>query len=239
MKGLVDSAPSSKPRQTRPRSQSAKTPSSKPAAAPSANRGHHQALVAGGTSGGAGADVVVPEKTVDDTKRDLVVTLLANGASRRHVAQQVGLSEADVFRIEEDYYTGQAQLSEHARLMKQMARLDQVLSLLHARVQTSVFDNPDADPKYFDALLKTIDQTSELMGLKKTRIQTEVRVIEERQVNIIVAYTRAVVEAIEGHLRPYLSIEGRRALDANRETWLSQAAADSADTLRATAPMEM
>jgi len=238
MKGLVDSAPSSKPRQTRPRSQSAKTPSSKPAAAPSANRGHHQALIAG-AGAGAGADLVVPEKAVDDTKRDLVVTLLANGTSRRQVAERVNLSEAEVFRIEEDYYTGQAQLSEHARLMKQMARLDQVLSLLHARVQTSVFDNPDADPKYFDALLKTIDQTSELMGLKKTRIQTEVRVIEERQVNIIVAYTRAVVEAIEGRLRPYLSAEGRRALDANRETWLSQAAADSADTLRATAPMEM
>ena len=181
----------------------------------------------------------VTEEQVDEAKRNLVVGALLKGGTRGDVAHQAGLSEAQVFRIEEEYYTGQAMLSEHARLMKQMARLDRVLGMLDARVQSALLANPEGDPKYFDSILKAIDQVSDLMGLKKTRIQTEVRVIEERQVSIIVAFTRSVVEAMEAHLRPMLTMAGREQLEERREEWLAQATAASAEILEATAPMEM
>ena len=176
---------------------------------------------------------------VDEAKRNLVINALVKGGTRGDVAHQAGLSEAQVFRIEEEYYTGQAMLSEHARLMKQLARLDRILGMLDARVQSALLANPDADPKYFEALLKAIDQVSDLMGLKKTRIQTEVRVIEERQVEVIVSFTRSVVEAMEARLRPMLTIAGREELEARREEWLAQATAASAQILEATAPMEL
>ena len=94
---------------------------------------------------------------VDEAKRNLVVGALVKGGTRGDVAHQAGLSEAQVFRIEEEYYTGQAMLSEHARLMKQMARLDRVLGMLDARVQSALLSNPEGDPKYFDSILKAID----------------------------------------------------------------------------------
>ena len=65
------------------------------------------------------------------------------------------------------------------------------------------------------------------------------RVIEERQVNIIVAFTRSVVEAMEAHLRPMLTMAGREQLEAKREEWLAQATQASAEILEATAPMEL
>lgn len=185
------------------------------------------------------ARVSVTDGQVDEAKRNLVINALLKGGTRGDVAHQAGLSEAQVFRIEEEYYTGQAMLSEHARLMKQMARLDRVLGMLDARVQSALIANPDSDPKYFDSILKAIDQVSELMGLKKTRIQTEVRVIETRQVEVVVAFTRSVVEAMEARLRPMLTVAGREELEANRETWLAQATQASAEILEATAPMEL
>nr|DAV97380.1 MAG TPA: hypothetical protein [Caudoviricetes sp.] len=232
MKGLVDSSPSSKPRRTGSQSRPAKTPSS--------GRGAIKRVVdAPPPTEGVVARRSVTEEQVDEAKRNLVVNALLKGGTRGDVAHQAGLSEAQVFRIEEEYYTGQAMLSEHARLMKQLARLDRILGMLDARVQSALLANPDADPKYFEALLKAIDQVSDLMGLKKTRIQTEVRVIEERQVNIIVAFTRSVVEAMEAHLRPMLTMAGREQLEAKREEWLAQATQASAEILEATAPMEL
>lgn len=181
----------------------------------------------------------VTDGQVDEAKRNLVVNALLKGGTRGDVAHQAGLSEAQVFRIEEEYYTGQAMLSEHARLMKQLARLDRVLGMLDARVQSALLANPDGDPKYFDSILKAIDQVSELMGLKKTRIQTEVRVIETKQVEVIVSFTRSVVEAMEARLRPMLTIAGREMLEERREEWLAQATQASAEILEATAPMEL
>ena len=174
-------------------------------------------------------ELVTDEEDVVRAKRELALDLVTRGRPRRQIANQLNMTEAEVFRIEEDYFASQEVLSEPAQLAKQMERLGIILD----KLWSIVIDNSyQLDAKLVEQLLRTIDMTSDLAGLKKTRMQAEVRVIQERQVPVIVNFIDRVQTQMEGHLAPLLTEDGRRMLEAHRDEWLSEATAASAGELR-------
>ena len=180
------------------------------------------------------ADVPVSELVTDEddvvrTKRELALDLVTRGRPRRQIANQLNMTEAEVFRIEEDYFASQEVLSEPAQLAKQMERLGIVLDKLWSLV---VDNSYQLDAKLVEQLLKTIDLTSDLAGLKKTRMEAEVRVIQERQVPVIINFIDRVQTQMEEHLTPLLTADGRRMLESHRDEWLSEATAASVGELR-------
>ena len=180
------------------------------------------------------ADVPVGELVTDEddivrTKRELALDLVTRGRPRRQIANQLNMTEAEVFRIEEDYFASQEVLSEPAQLAKQMERLGIVLDKLWSLV---VDNSYQLDAKLVEQLLKTIDLTSDLAGLKKTRMEAEVRVIQERQVPVIINFIDRVQTQMEEHLTPLLTADGRRMLESHRDEWLSEATAASVGELR-------
>lgn len=150
----------------------------------------------------------------------MAISMLVRGKSREQVAEKLSMTPAEVFRIEEAYYSAQEMLSEHAMLMKQLARLEMVIDVLFDRVTQSTFDlNPD----FVKHLLSAIDSVSDLAGLKKQKIQAEVRVINERQVPIVINYVDFVTNHVLDKVRPYLTGEGVKELTDRKNDWLSEA----------------
>ena len=106
------------------------------------------------------------QKAIDLQRKSLVIRALLRGKPRSEVAERFQLSEAEVFRIEEDYYSSQESLSEHAQLMKHLARLEKLLDALW----DSVVGKPLAtNPDNVKTALATIEAVSDLAGLKKTK----------------------------------------------------------------------
>ena len=160
------------------------------------------------------------EVSVTVQKRALALDMLQRGKGRREVADKLSLTEAEVFRIEEDYYSKQETLSEHAMLMKQLTRLEKLLDSVWDRV---VDNNLMTDPDDLKSTLAIIDSISDLAGLKKTKVEAEIHLIQQQQVPVIVSYVDFVNAEMERHMKPLLTDEGRKELEANRETWLTEA----------------
>lgn len=169
------------------------------------------------------------EETPQGLTKAMAIELLLRGKSRAYVADRLGVSEAEVFQIESEHYNSQEMLGEHAMLLKQLTRLETLLDAMWDQVMEGYVQ----DPKHFEAALSVLKEISELAGLKKTRVQTEIRLIQEQQVPIIVNYVGAVVQNLEKHISPLLTKKGRLELTAHRDEWVAQAAQESADLLEA------
>lgn len=168
------------------------------------------------------------QKAIDLQKKNLVLRDLLRGKPRSDVASKFQMSEAEVFRIEEEYYVSQESLSEHAMLMKQLTRLEKLLDALWGMVvETPMAANPDN----IKTTLATIDAISELAGLKKTKVEAEIKLIQQQQIPIIVAFVESVQNNMEQHLIPLLTKRGQKQLEAHREEWLADATSSSASIL--------
>lgn len=169
----------------------------------------------------ATADLLARDKQVR-----LACDLLLRGKTRADVADVVGLSVEQVADIEEMHFGSIKPLSEQAMFAKQLMRLEILLDKAYEQTLDRYGSAED-----FAATLSIIKEISDLVGLKKTRLQAEVRVINERQVPIIVNYTQAVVTDMLNHVQPLLTESGALELEARRDEWFATAAQKSAKDL--------
>lgn len=177
-----------------------------------------------------------PSASSEENIKQIAVNLRLKGRSLAQVADRTGLSEREVHKAELEYYESQESLSEHAMLLKQLARLDHLLSLLWDRVETQFVENPDE----YRNILEVIKEISELAGLRKQRLQAEVQVIQNDQVPLIKAYVAGVMNAYEKQLLPLMTKKGVAQLESHREEWLSEAASEGVSSLtEKTVPLKM
>lgn len=173
-----------------------------------------------------------------EVKAKLAIKELVRGKSRQDVADKYGFTTAEMFRIEEDYYRGLDMLDEHAMLMKQLTRLETLVDILWDQIQTFGLTNDKGD---FGANLSSavalLREISELAGLKKKQVQSEVRIIQEQQVPMIVAYVDAVLREYDKKLDKYLTAKGRRELASKREDLYAEITAEPVKLLEGTAEM--
>ena len=168
------------------------------------------------------------QKVIDLQKKSLVLRNLLRGKPRSEVADKFQLSEVEVFRIEEEYYSSQESLSEHAMLMKQLTRMEKLLDALW----DMVVENPmSANPDNIKTTLATLEAISDLAGLKKTKVEAEIKLIQQQQIPIIVSFVEAVQSNMEQRLYPLLTKRGQKQLEAHREEWLADATSVSAAIL--------
>lgn len=162
---------------------------------------------------------VDPEAPPEERRKRVAINMRLMGKSLAEVSDRTGMTEAEVHRAEAAYYESQETLSEHAMLIKQLTRLDRLLSLLWDRVEGMYVENPDE----YRNILDVLKEISELAGLRKQRLQAEVRVIQRDQVPLIQAYVRGVLAAYEERLTPLLTAGGTKALESKREEWVVDA----------------
>ena len=177
----------------------------------------------------AGGEVI--EHGVTDAKRKIIVQQRLRGVSIARVAEVCKVTEEAVLRVEAEYYASRDSMPEHAMRAKQLDRLDALLDLLWDHVTGHAFDK---DHDQISNALAVIKEISDLAGLKKQKIVSEIRLIEQQQVPLIVTFNDRVVHDVVARMRPHLTKKGQAVLDAHLDEWMSEAVSRAAGVLETT-----
>ena len=175
--------------------------------------------------------------TSDDLegRRMVAIAMLRRGADRHKIIDRTGFTSKELFEIEQEYYDDRDMLDERAQTIKQLDRLDAILDMAWTQVAAYGLANEHGDfGANLNAFTNVIREISDLAGLKKQRVETEIRIIEEQQINIIVSYVSMVLDEFVTKITPYLTKNGQKQLEAHRRDWYAEAVDTQAQVLEST-----
>lgn len=172
-------------------------------------------------------------------RREAALSLLKRGTDRNQVIARTGFTSEELFAIEQAYYEARGELSPRAMRIKQIDRLDALVDLAYDQIETfGLADSKGNWGQNLQALLAVLKEISEVANIKRQTITHEVRVIEEKQVNVMFSYVNQVLEEFVALMLPHLAPKARRALEENRASWFDTAVTKPARLLEATIDME-
>lgn len=172
-------------------------------------------------------------------KRDIALSLLKRGADRNKIIEATGFTSDELFIIEQSYYDSRRELSPRNMRIKQLDRLDALVDIAYSQIDTfGLADDKGNWGANIQGLLAVLREISEVANLKRQTVTHEIRVIEEKQVAVMLSFTNQVLEEYTALVYPHLSTEAKRALETNKADWFSQAVNKPAALLEATVEME-
>lgn len=172
-------------------------------------------------------------------KRDTALSLLKRGTERNKIIQTTGFTSEELFVIEQSYYDGRQELSPRNMRIKQLDRLDALVDMAYSQIEMfGLADEKGNWGQNLQAVLAVLREISEVANLKRQTVTHEIRVIEEKQVNIMLSFTHQVLEEYTALVYPHLSAKAKKALETNKADWFSQAVNKPAALLEATVEVE-
>lgn len=172
-------------------------------------------------------------------RREAALSMLKRGVDRERIIDKVRFTSEELFLIEQAYYDDRQELSPRNMRIKQIDRLDSLVDLAYSQIES--FGLADAKGNWgqnLQALLAVLKEISEVANLKRQTMVHEVRVIEEKQVSIMVSYTNQVLEEFTALLYPHLAPKAKRMLETNKADWFARAVSKPAALLEATIETE-
>lgn len=172
-------------------------------------------------------------------RRDAALSLLKRGADRNKIIEATGFTSDELFVIEQSYYDSRQELSPRNMRIKQLDRLDALVDMAYSQIE--MFGLADEKGNWggnIQGLLAVLREISEVANLKRQTVTHEIRVIEEKQVQVMLSFTNQVLEEYTALVYPHLSAEAKRALETNKADWFAQAVTKPAALLEATVEME-
>lgn len=172
-------------------------------------------------------------------KRDMALSLLKRGTERNKIIKETGFTSEELFIIEQSYYDSRQELSPRNQRIKQLDRLDALVDMAYSQIEMfGLADEKGNWGQNLQAVLAVLREISEVANLKRQTVTHEIRVIEEKQVDIMLSFTNQVLEEYTALVYAHLSAEAKRALETNKADWFSQAVNKPAALLEATVEME-
>lgn len=172
-------------------------------------------------------------------KRDMALSLLKRGTERNKIIKATGFTSEELFIIEQSYYDSRQELSPRNQRIKQLDRLDALVDMAYSQIEMfGLADEKGNWGQNLQAVLAVLREISEVANLKRQTVTHEIRVIEEKQVNVMLSFTNQVLEEYTALMYPHLSTKAKRALETNKADWFSQAVNKPAALLEATVEME-
>lgn len=172
-------------------------------------------------------------------KRDMALSLLKRGADHNKIIEATGFTSDELFVIEQAYYDSRQELSPRNMRIKQLDRLDALVDMAYNQIEMfGLADEKGNWGQNLQAILAVLREISEVANLKRQEVVHEIRVIEEKQVNIIVSYTNQVLEEYTALLYPHLAPKAKKMLETNKADWFAQAVSKPAALLEATVEMD-
>ena len=172
-------------------------------------------------------------------KRDMALSLLKRGADRNKIIQATGFTSEELFVIEQSYYDSRQELSPRNMRIKQLDRLDALVDMAYSQIEMfGLADEKGNWGQNLQAVLAVLREISEVANLKRQTVTHEIRVIEEKQVNIMLSFTNQVLEEYTALMYPHLSPGAKKALEVNKADWFAQAVNKPAALLEATVEVE-
>ena len=168
-------------------------------------------------------------------RKQVAIAALKRGTEREKIMERTGLSGAQLFQIEQDYYDSRQVLDDRAQTIKNMDRLESLLDLAWDHVERWGLANEKGDfGANLSAFLSVVREISELAGLKKQKTETTIKVVQEEQINLIVTYVAAVLDEYTDTLKPLLTAKGKKQLEAHRVEWYDAAVSAPTNVLEGT-----
>lgn len=172
-------------------------------------------------------------------KRDMALSLLKRGTERNKIISATGFTSEELFVIEQSYYDSRQELSPRNMRIKQLDRLDALVDMAYSQIgMFGLADEKGNWGQNLQAVLAVLREISEVANLKRQMVTHEIRVIEEKQVNIMLSFTNQVLEEYTALMYPHLSAKAKKALETNKANWFSQAVNKPAALLEATVEVE-
>ena len=172
-------------------------------------------------------------------KRDTALSLLKRGTERNKIIKATGFTSEELFVIEQSYYDSRQELSPRNMRIKQLDRLDALVDMAYSQIEMfGLADEKGNWGQNLQAVLAVLREISEVANLKRQTVTHEIRVIEEKQVAIMMSFTNQVLEEYTALMYPHLSAKAKKALETNKADWFSQAVNKPAALLEATVEME-
>ena len=172
-------------------------------------------------------------------KRDMALSLLKRGTERNKIIQATGFTSEELFVIEQSYYDSRQELSPRNMRIKQLDRLDALVDMAYSQIEMfGLADEKGNWGQNLQAVLAVLREISEVTNLKRQTVTHEIRVIEEKQVNIMLSFTHQVLEEYTALMYPHLSAGAKKALEVNKADWFAQAVNKPAALLEATVEVE-
>lgn len=172
-------------------------------------------------------------------KRDMALSLMKRGTERNKIISATGFTSEELFVIEQSYYDSRQELSPRNMRIKQLDRLDALVDMAYSQIEMfGLADEKGNWGQNLQAVLAVLREISEVANLKRQTVTHEIRVIEEKQVNIMMSFTNQVLEEYTALMYPHLSAGARKALETNKADWFSQAVSKPAALLEATVEVE-
>lgn len=172
-------------------------------------------------------------------KRDTALSLLKRGTERNRIIQTTGFTSEELFIIEQSYYDSRQELSPRNMRIKQLDRLDALVDMAYSQIEMfGLADEKGNWGQNLQAVLAVLREISEVANLKRQTVTHEIRVIEEKQVNVMLSFTNQVLEEYTALMYPHLSAKAKKALETNKADWFSQAVNKPAALLEATVEVE-
>lgn len=172
-------------------------------------------------------------------KRDTALSLLKRGTERNKIISATGFTSEELFVIEQTYYDSRQELSPRNMRIKQLDRLDALVDMAYSQIEMfGLADEKGNWGQNLQAVLAVLREISEVANLKRQTVTHEIRVIEEKQVNIMLSFTNQVLEEYTALMYPHLSAKAKKALETNKADWFSQAVSKPAALLEATVEVE-
>lgn len=172
-------------------------------------------------------------------KRDTALSMLKRGTERNKIIKATGFTSEELFVIEQSYYDSRQELSPRNMRIKQLDRLDALVDMAYSQIEMfGLADEKGNWGQNLQAVLAVLREISEVANLKRQMVTHEIRVIEEKQVNIMLSFTNQVLEEYTALMYPHLSAKAKKALETNKADWFSQAVNKPAALLEATVEVE-
>lgn len=172
-------------------------------------------------------------------KRDMALSLLKRGTDRNKIIQATGFTSEELFIIEQSYYDSRQELSPRNMRIKQLDRLDALVDMAYSQIEMfGLADEKGNWGQNLQAVLAVLREISEVANLKRQTMTHEIRVIEEKQVSVMVSYTNQVLEEFTALMYPHLAPKAKKMLETNKADWFAQAVSKPAALLEATVEME-
>lgn len=172
-------------------------------------------------------------------RRDAALSLLKRGADRNKIIEATGFTSDELFVIEQAYYDSRQELSPRNMRIKQLDRLDSLVDMAYSQIEMfGLADDKGNWGGNIQGLLAVLREISEVANLKRQTVTHEIRVIEEKQVAVMLSFTNQVLEEYTALVYPHLSAEAKRVLETNKADWFAQAVTKPAALLEATVEME-
>ena len=172
-------------------------------------------------------------------KRDMALSLLKRGTERNKIINATGFTSEELFIIEQSYYDSRQELSPRNQRIKQLDRLDALVDMAYSQIE--MFGLADEKGNWganLQGLLAVLREISEVANLKRQTVTHEIRVIEEKQVDIMLSFTNQVLEEYTALMYPHLSAKAKHALETNKADWFSKAVNKPVALLEATVEVE-